>query len=182
MMAMSNKERQAANVIAPWLTSLAGLTTGGKEPMTKERLLLYTQILSREMPAAAFTMESLYAVADGCEFFPTYKTLKEALDKWRAANTPSVNLPRTPISQSLEEHLDERADNDTYRAKMSKRMADAKADWSNPDIVRQTVTKIDVTHPMRMVVGRFFAGLVRKHAPQNLGLLLPEWLDPNERT
>jgi hypothetical protein len=136
--------------------------------------------LAEKFPATAFTDRSLDDIAAECAFFPAYKVLIAVLETWHKEHVKERG-PAPQYSSSLQEYLDERADNETYKFKIARRMADAKADWSDPEKVRATAAKIDPTHPLRLTVGRFFAALVRKHAPQNLGLLLPEWLDPNER-
>lgn len=178
---MTNEERQKANVIGPWVAKLALATSAGQEKMTKERLFLYVQLLASEFPVAAFTDASLKSIVAGTEYFPAWAVLKTGLDAWLEANRPKALAP--PISEklrtSLQEHLDEMEDNADNKARRADRLQAAKEDWSDPDKIRASLLKLDETTPYwKARLGRFLGQLVRKHAPENLGYLPPEFHPP----
>lgn len=166
---MSGEERRKANVIAPWLTRLALLTSAGKEQMTKERVFLYVQLLAGEIPLSAFTDASLAEIAGGCEFFPAYAPLKTALLTWNRDHT-AQNRIAPPSTDAMHALLE------TRRA-AERRDSEVRADWGDPFKVRESADRIGDDHPLRDYLGRLLASLVKRHAPQNLHLLRPEWIE-----
>jgi hypothetical protein len=67
-----------------------------------------------------------------------------------------------------------------WKAKQGREQAEAKADWSDPAKVRSSRDLV-LSSPIRQLeFGRMLAALVSKHAPINLGMLPPEWLDQDE--
>lgn len=174
---MTNEERKKANVIGPWLAKLALATSAGQEKMTKDRLFLYVQLLSNEVQLTAFTDQSLADVAKGCEFFPAYAVLKTALEAWHEEHKPKPLA--LPLPDNLREQIDELRDNTNWRDKIEREAAVAKMDWMDPNKVRASAANLD-GHPMRIVLGRMLARILRKHAPENLGYLPPEFLALSE--
>ena len=162
---------QAVNL---WVSKLALLTVGGKTPPTKQQIGLYAMTLAAELPASAFTEASLHEVAQGCEFFPAYSVVKTALEGWHEAH--EQKRLASPVTARFQEYLDERQDTVAYKARLAERMADAKSDWQDPGKVRASAHRIGADHPHRLLVGRMLAALVRRHDPENLGHLPPEFL------
>lgn len=159
---MARRERTDA---ATWLRALGTLCSGTmsvKESQAK--MAAYVPMLAREFSAEAFTMDSLAAVARACESFPSFGKLSGALSAWWQDNAPTANVPL--ISGPA---------HDEWRQRVEREHADAKADWEQPDRVRTALRGLE-GHPRRLELGRMLAALVNRHAPQNVGLLPPEFL------
>lgn len=166
--------KQHLQTAAIWVAKLSLLTTGGRTPPTKQTINLYAEILAADLPMGAFTEASLHEVAGGCEFFPAYSVVKTALEAWHA--TAKLLAIPSPTSVAMQERLDEYDNNDTHQRRLADRMAAAKADWQDPAKVRASVMGIGDDHPQRIRVGRVLAAVVRRHAPENLGYLPPEFI------
>lgn len=167
--------KQQLQAVAIWVSKLSLLTTGGKTPPTKQTISLYAEILAGDLPATAFTEASLHEVASGCEYFPAYSVVKTALETWHEA--ARKRMIASPTSTEFREWLDDREDNQASKVRLEDRLAAAKADWQDPNTVRMSAHRIGDDHPHRMRMGRMLASLVRRHAPENLGYLPPEFLD-----
>lgn|SRR6185312_9441049 len=74
--------------VASWITRLAQITRQ-PEPIKKEALANYVSLLASEFPGAAFTMQSLNAIAEECEFFPAYAVLRKKIAEWWDNHKPA---------------------------------------------------------------------------------------------
>lgn len=168
--------RDKTRHVLTWVTKLALLTTSGREPVTKEKVGLYVQALM-EIPEEAFNDETLKLVSTGSEYFPAFAIVRTALTTWAEEHKPKPLA--LPLPDNLREQIDELRDNTNWRDKIEREAAVAKMDWMDPNKVRESAAKLD-GHKMRMVLGRMLARMVRKHAPENLGHLPPEFLMQTE--
>lgn len=160
--------------IGRWLQRVRRSTSAGKEDVTAEQLADYTLWLAQDFPMAVFNDQSAKSVIDAGEFFPKWAILRAHLTEWHDQH-PSV--PRLPASvpSSLQDHIDELRDNGAYFRRIADERAQARADWSDPAKVRASVRKIGDDHPMRDMLRSLLAGLVKKHAPENLDQIPPGW-------
>lgn len=143
--------------------------------MTKGRLFLYVEMLASDatgVPLGAFTDASLQEIASGCEFFPAYAVLKTALQTWLDLHPVVPRLAN--ISADFQEYLDEQENKPAHRDRLLDRDARCRADWSDPQKIRESIAKLD-GHPMRHHLGKILGNAVRANAPENLGYLPPEW-------
>lgn len=152
---------------------LKHVTRPTSEPITKDKLAAYAGLLAEEFGAEAFTPESLKLVGDGHEFFPAYATVRTALIGYLAQRR-YLALP-SQVPNSLQDRIDELRDNGAYFRRIADERAQARADWSDPAKVRASVRKIGDDHPMRDMLRSLLAGLVKKHAPENLDQIPPGW-------
>lgn len=68
-------------------------------------------------------------------------------------------------------------DPETWARKVAEERAEAKRDWSDPWKVKASM-RLVLSSPVRQLeLGRLLAAVVNRHAPENVGLLRPEWLD-----
>ena len=149
-----------------WLTMLKHVTRLTSEPVTEDKLAAYAGLLADEFGPEAFTKASLHLVAEQQEFFPAYATLRPLL----AGYLTSQRTIPPPASDAMHALLE-------ARQAQEQRDAEVRTDWADPFKVRESAAKIGDDHPMRERLGRMLAALVKRHAPQNLGLLRPEWLE-----
>lgn len=156
-----------------WVTKLSLLTAGGKTPPAKSTLGLYAATLANDLPMSVFCEASCHEVAVGCEFFPAYSVLLTALQAWH--ETSERKRLASPVSVAFREHLDELQNNEAHKARLADRLAEARDDWSQPWKIRESLANIGEDHPHRLRLGRMLAALVRKHAPDNLGHIPPEF-------
>lgn len=158
-----------------WLTQLKHLTRTGSEPVTRDKLAGYVLLLLEEFDSAVFTRQSLEAVSSGCEFFPAYAVLKTALMTWRDAPPPlRLSAPAPTIPDSLRQRVDEMRDDELWKARLADERSVVVADWKDHSKIRVAVRSLE-GHPWRDRLGRMLAGLVSRHAPENIALLPPEW-------
>jgi hypothetical protein len=92
-----------ADRIADWLGSLALLTSGARSVQELQGKIAATALaLASLLPPAAFTAESLVAVARECPAFPSFAQLLPLLDEWwKAHRPPVVTLPPPPGCETL---------------------------------------------------------------------------------
>lgn len=77
--------------------------------------------------------------------------------------------------------MTEEAPNDALRRKLAAEHATAEASWGNlSEIAVYAKVRALRDHPMRPILGRMLAAAVRRHAPQHLGLLPPEFLEATD--
>jgi hypothetical protein len=71
--------------------------------------------------------------------------------------------------------------NEKWRRKLEQERETAEASWRGITDAQITakVRSLD-GHPMRLLLGRMLATAVRRHAHRSLGLLPPEFLDPDD--
>lgn len=165
--------REQLKVSANWLRMLRELTRGGSDPVTKEQLAAYAKILADDFGSECLTASSARWVAEQHEFFPAWKPLRAALVQWSIDN-PRTAKPAGQLSPDAQEWFDELAGNDAHRRREADRDERIRASWADPGNVRASAQLLD-DHPRRLIMGRMLAGLVGRHAPQNLAFLPPEW-------
>lgn len=85
--------------IASWLNSLAKLTQHKQGRLSaedvatmREERALYATMLVRDLPAGAFTVDSLHATVRGHDFFPSYNAIRRAVGTWWQDNQPPSTL------------------------------------------------------------------------------------------
>jgi hypothetical protein len=87
-------------IVAGWLSDLAGLCAGAQIPMAdaKARLAAYTSLLAEDFSPTMFCRESLAYVARQCKFFPSYGEVSGYLSQWWKEGRYSgyVPLPSPP--------------------------------------------------------------------------------------
>ena len=166
---------QRLQQITLWLTKLALLTSGGKTPVTKQQIGLYATIFSDEVQIGAFSDESLTAICGGCEFFPAYAVLKKALVSWWETHE-AARVPRAEPPAPLREHFDELEGNEAHRERQAELAAGIKRSWQSPVSVREAVARLeDAPAGLRLSLGRMLGAAVKRHAPENLGFVPPEF-------
>lgn len=140
--------------------------------MTKQQIGLYATILCDEVAIAAFTDGSLKDVAAKHSFFPPFAAVKTSLNEW-LSDHPVAPRIGTTVSDSLQRRINELQDSQDHRDRLADRALAIKDDWSDPAKIRMSLNKIGDDHPMRDLMCKVLAGLIRKHAPQNLGYMPP---------
>lgn len=156
-----------------WLGELRQLTRDGKDRVTKEQLAAYAKIIAEDFNPLCLTTASARWVAEQYEFFPAWKPLRAALVQWSIDN-PRTAKPAGQLSPDAQEWFDELAGNDAHRQREADRDQRIRASWADPGNVRASAQLLD-DHPRRLIMGRMLAGLVGRHAPQNLAFLPPGW-------
>lgn len=146
-----------------WLTRLANVTSAGREPITEARLIEMGEMMAREIPLSALTDASREYIAAACEYFPPWAVLKTGLLAWH----------RDHPDRLLLEYDGAVADIQQQRQAESDRLDELAAEWGDPVRVRASAQKIGNS----LHLGRFLATLIKRHAPQNLGELRPEWIE-----
>lgn len=164
---MANAEMKTVTI---WLAKLALMT--GNASISKTRIGINAMALADELPNDAFTEASLKEVAEGCDSFPTYKVLLTSLRTWLDLH-PAVPLI-TNVSLEFQAYLDEQDNTEAHRNRQLDRDARCRADWSDPQKIRESIAKLD-GRPMRHLLGKILGNAVRANAPENLGYLPPEW-------
>lgn len=156
-----------------WLAVLKQLTRSGRDEIEAETLKTYTGLLAVEgFPASCFTVDSAEHVASLSEFFPAWLALKKALSDWKN-NHPDQRRLAVNLSTSLSRRIEELTDGNAYFRNVRDQRSAARDDWSDPAKIRMSLNKIGDNHPMRNIILQMLAGLVRKHAPQNLSYMPP---------
>jgi hypothetical protein len=152
-----------------WLGALGVLVAGSMSIAdAKERLGTYCPLLEGEFSPEVFNRRSLAFVAQRQKFFPPFHEVCTLLTEWGDAQ---------PTAQALA--IADASGADWKRRQDDERHA-AAADWADPAKVRRSRDLV-LSSPIRQLeFGRMLAALVGKHAPINLGLLPPEWLDQDE--
>jgi len=104
-------------------------------------------------------------VARACSHHsPTFGEISNALSAWWQDNAPTANVPL--IAGPVQ---------DAWRQRVERERAEARADWEQPGKVLASLRGLE-GHPRRLEFGRMLAALVNRHAPENVGLLPPEFL------
>ena len=149
-----------------WVKALGGLCAGNLSLKEAEaRMTAYAPMLAREFAPNAFTVASLAAVARACSHHsPTFGEISNALSAWWEDNAPTANVPLIAGPQQ-----------DPWRQRVERERAETKADWQEPEAVRRAIASL-VGQPRRLELGRMLAAMIHRHAPQNVGLLPPEFL------
>lgn len=77
--------------------------------------------------------------------------------------------------------IDLESPNDVLQRKIAAEHTAAEASWQYFSELQVYAKLRDLKgHPMRLLLGRMLAIAVRRHAPQHLGLLPPEFLEPSD--
>lgn len=154
-----------------WVAMLAKLTAP-MDATTAAKSLADMLPMLADLPDAAFCMTSLEHVASQCRRVPTYAELRIHLGGWWRDNRP------------IEPTLPGPASPDQWSQKVEAEHNQAVEDWTNPIFVRAAVRSL-IDHPMRGVLGPLLGSLIGRHAPDNQGMLPPEWIvttdTPSER-
>ena len=155
--------RDHLRVATSWLNDLANLTAG-PTPLadSKPKIATMAAALAEDFPAAAFTRQSLVVVARAAKFFPSYSEICAILSPWWKERRPK------PIAIASDQPA-------AVRQREIER--EARESWQNitPEQVRSKIRAVrDGWQPR--TYGSFLASALRKHAPQHLGMLPPEWL------
>jgi hypothetical protein len=154
--------------VAIWLTDL-GKLTAGHAPLAdaKAKIATLSAALAAEFDASTFNRASLLHVARRCKFFPTFGEACEALAEWRKEHPRHVAIA-APISDP----------NEDLRRKHREEHEVAEASWHGitDTQIRAKIRALD-GHPMRLMLGHMLATAIRRHAPQHLGLLPPEFIE-----
>jgi hypothetical protein len=149
--------------VVAWLSDLANITAGNA-PLadSKAKIGTLATMLAAKFPTEAFGRVSLDYVAQECRFFPAYADLIKHLGIWWRDHRPAEALPGAGAP-------------DRWSQKVAAEHSEAVEDWTNPMLVRSAIRSL-IDHPMRGVLGPMLGSLVGRHAPQNQGMLPPEWL------
>lgn len=118
------------------------------------------------IPGHKMTEESAVYVASKVKKMPNFGTICALLDEWWDLNRPK------PETLALA------APDDSPHAEQEKREDENRKSWQSPSAVREslaTVNSMGDRHPLRDVCGKMLGKAVWKYAPQNLGLIPPEW-------
>lgn len=88
-------DSQTLQIISRWLGNLAKLTRHRQGKLDehqlrafKDEMALYTDMLGKSLPSAAFTNDSLHAVIEGNPFFPAFDHIRETVQAWWNKNRP----------------------------------------------------------------------------------------------
>ncbi|HUZ75487.1 MAG TPA: hypothetical protein VMU87_21085 [Stellaceae bacterium] len=200
--------------VAAWLTRLAGLTEAKVRP-DKNDIADRAEILARHFPHAAFTTESLDAVATGLTWWPALDVIRNKLAEWWQEHGPKrlyaddqaglaklsdeaqawVRGWQDAAAQGAERlahyekifrhqgaHVDVaigyliaigawRKPDPRYDAVQ----AALKAEWDDPAGILGKVAALeaDKDNALAPMLLGMLAALVKRHAPQHLGLLPP---------
>jgi hypothetical protein len=83
------QQQTHVRVVREWLVSLGVLSAVSISRQEADiKLAAFVPMLMREFPDAAFTPDSLAAVARQCKYFPTYGELCGLLSEWWRDNRP----------------------------------------------------------------------------------------------
>lgn len=153
------------SIVSKWLKSLGVLVaTGMSVTDAKERLSVFVPLLSREFDARFFNAATLTFVARKCKFFPTFSEICEHLSDCGSTEPQSVPMLEGPTE-------------DGWKVDVAAQRAEAVRDWSDPLKVQSSMRLVLSDECKQLELGRMLAALVNRHAPQNLGLLPPAWLE-----
>lgn len=162
--------------VSAWLSDLATLCAGS-QPLAgaKSKIAAYASLLADDFPAAAFTRASLQHVAQANRFFPSYAEIHQPLSAWWQDNRPAPRAlpPPDPTSKCP---LDEHGFPDRNRASQAQINEYYRNDWDDPASIRMRVQRYR-DDPFAL---ERLAFLVRKWAPQHLGLLPPQFVEAAE--
>jgi hypothetical protein len=170
---MSSRNSPRIVQVAQWLRRLSTLTRSPTK-ITQVALSDYTKLLKAEFSDSLFTDEALQRIASEFQFFPSFSTLKVALIEIEKER--QLRLLEHPMADSLRERVDQITNSPEHKQRQDELVASVKADWSNRANVRSSLAKLE-TSPMRLVLGKMLAGLLVKHAPRNLDILPPEFIE-----
>lgn len=155
--------------VRQWLQSLGVLVaTAMTLAEAKERLATFAPLLNAEFDRRFFNERSLAFVAKRCKFFPTFSEICEHLHEFGADLRSDQLRLAGPSTDDL-----------AWKSRIEAEREQARRDWSDPAKVRASrdlVLSSAVQNPLGVDLGCMLAGLVKRHAPQNLGLLPPGWL------
>lgn len=144
-------------VARDWLKALGSLTAGTIAPKEAEaRLGAYASLIVKEFPIAAFSAQSLAAVARQCKFFPSYGELCGYLSEWWRENRPApaaLPAPNGPGTHGFWEG----------------RYAAMRREWDDPAGIRE---RVRVCKGEEQFLGPLRA-LVQRWAPQHLSVVPP---------
>ena len=149
--------------IGRWIAKLRRMTAAGSEDVSAEQLGEYAAWLAADFPVSVFTDASCKAAAEAGPWFPAWAVLHTFLADWRTEHpdTPRIAGPPKP-------------DPDAWKRQAEADRARHTIEWSDAKKVQWAVLHLD-GHPMRMELGRMLAGLLVRHAPENLHCLPPEF-------
>jgi hypothetical protein len=189
-MAMTPSKTDLARALA-WVTRLALLTSGGRQPPSQEQLGLYALTLATEMPAHCLTDASLSVIANGCEYFPAFSVLKTGLEGWiverqaiagaRGIEMPAIVLERImdgcngQPGPKLAAWLNGKGvwpdDRGVWpgSVRVTAERVEAVRDWSDPGKIAAALRGLR-GHPREAMLTGMLHGLVSRHAPGNLHL------------
>lgn len=144
-------------VARDWLKGLGSLTAGTIAPKEADaRLAAYATLIVKEFPIAAFSGQSLAAVARQCKFFPSYGELCGYLSEWWRENRPAPVMLSAPDAQGSYGYWESR-----YAA--------MRREWDDPAGIRERVRTCageeQFLAPLRALVERW--------APQHLSVVPP---------
>lgn len=156
------------NLVRQWLQSLGVLVaTGMSVADAKERLAVFVPLLAVEFDSRFFNAETLAFVAKHSKFFPTFSEICASLHDWGTTLRSSERLLEGPAS----------ATENAWKTKIDAERAQAIRDWSDPIKVQSSMRLVLSDELKQLELGRMLASLVARHAPQNLGLLPPKWIE-----
>jgi hypothetical protein len=163
-----------------WLDRVRRSTSAGAEPVEAEQLGDYAIWLATDFPLSVFTAESAKFVAEQSQFFPKWAVLKAALTDWQSAHPDIPRIAYQP-SESLRARIEEFQDGTAYYRRAAEHRTQAKHDWSDPAKVRASVANLqqNASPAFRLLLGKMLGGLVKRHAPENLGMV-PSQYHPTE--
>ncbi|MCE2579564.1 hypothetical protein LDL36_13895 [Komagataeibacter sp. FNDCR1] len=77
---------ELAHAISAWLNRLSCLVRRNGDDGTDEQIALYAEMLIRSFPKPAFSTDAMHYVADNCEWWPPFATMRKLLSEhWEAA-------------------------------------------------------------------------------------------------
>lgn len=188
-----------ARLVAAWLSKLRGGVANAPEQSQLAASFAATSLGCADVPERAWCEATLTLGLREWQFWPAAAQVRKLLLGWCKDNPE----PRPRIAAPSER--------DAWLEKIERQRAEAAADWSDPSKVRASMVKVMALwcpgcgaeyapeqvgvlvctqcgaelrqhdRARQRMLGGFLAGLVRRHAPQNLHLLRPEWIgDPDD--
>lgn len=153
-----------------WLAMLAKLVAP-MDPATAGKALSDMLPWLRHLPDAAFTMASLEAVARQCKRVPVYGELREHLSSWWNEHRPPLPALHGP---------------DEWQQRIDQQHANAQESWDGitTSNIRDRIIAANAApnNGMRQAMRGILTTAVARHAPQQLGMLPPEWLEEENET
>ncbi len=162
--------------IGQWLIRLRRVTAAGFEDVTKEVLADYTGWLAQDFPLSVFTDASVKFIAEQSQYFPKWAILSAALMDWRGKH-PDVPRIEGPMSESVRRHISMLNNDEDWQREQMELRVDCLASWRDPHRVAATVAKIRgiESDALSTALGCLLAIAVKRHAPENLGFVAPQW-------
>ena len=152
-------------------------------------------LLADEFGPEAFTQESLKAIADKNDFFPSHQVIRDGLLAHLSSRRAITGFVATSLPDWLRDKILSEvegcpgnqlrgwlagkgvSDGEISQWLEDRRGSGAGADWKDPAKIRESLSKLG-DGKYRKMMGRLLVALVHRHAPENLGHIPPEFQEP----